>query len=170
MVKSYIVKFIIIFIALILVSNYLGFKVNNESVNSLYFDDNIKNSVFKIETRNTDIMYLFLNDQIGYLVDKEYSKVFKNLTDESKAIFSNKVEEFGAVVAEKYFADKSQYTIDILGYYPPDDNYLFCINIEMPYYIKAEEYKMEVYQPKQLYIAIYEEKDGSYLMDWNYSW
>ena len=73
-------------------------------------------------------------------------------------------------MTEKYFADKSQYTIDILGYYPPGDNYLFCINIEMPYYIKAEEYKMEVYQPKQLYIAIYEEKDGSYLMDWNYSW
>lgn len=166
--KKYVIQIVVIFISLILISNTISQKVNDNAINSLYFDTSITNSSFKSQTKKTVQLEQFINLQIKHLVDKEYDIVFNNLTENSKRKFGNS-EEFGKIVLKKYFDKKSVYNVDRLGYYPKGNNYLFCVDIEQSYYLTEEEQKMEVYQAKDLYLAIYIVNDGNYQIEWDYS-
>lgn len=159
---------LIIFISIVIIGNISVFKYNDSRVNSMNFDELEKIS-YKQDPSIEEVIKMLLTDEVNKLKDLKYDSTYNMLTEECKSKkFTNNIDNFKKDISEKYVNVNTYFYIEYACYYKDTNAYVFKLNLSGPPYLTEDLAKLEVYQTKTIYIAVYADENNNYTIDWDF--
>ena len=168
--KKIAIYIVFIFITFCIVGNTIIYVAPNSEKNSLDFS-NIEDKA-KVYTQEKSSIDNRIKEKLNMYFTSfrkgDCKEFFYLLTDECKKRYNNSLSDFTNVITSKYFAEKTNYMMDYLGYNSDNNCYIFEIYIFRNPYLTDEELKMEVYKERYIYIKVYQNENEEFKYDFDY--